>query len=215
MYLATEIDRFGGRLLGLVALFALAANQPDIVRPFMQSGPSRLPIEERFCTVEIVGPHPNEAAPFSNDTKGTRRMVRRAVAIVRAVASRRATPDEASRAAWIRGPTTRGAIAFDVVEVLKGDSVPNTLIIGGVLTEFDDFNTDVVPYVHVRPAGERGPCWAYEYRRGAQFLLVLNRDSTGRLNPYYDHIQMPANEQLYGEDDPWLVWVRSQIPKRR
>ena len=40
MSLATEIDRFGGRLLGLVALFALAANQPDIVRPFMQSGPS-------------------------------------------------------------------------------------------------------------------------------------------------------------------------------
>jgi hypothetical protein len=215
MYLATEIDRFGGPLLGLAAVFAFAAYRPDIARPFIHFGPSRLLIEERLCTVETVGPHSKEAGPFSNDTKGTRRMVRSAVAIVRAVASRPATPDEASRAAWIRGPTTSGAIAFDVVEVLKGDSVPNPLIIGGVLTETDDFNTDAVPYVHIRPAGERGPCWAYEYRRAAQFLLVLARDSTGRLSPYYDHIQMPANEQLRGIDDPWLVWVRSQVPTRR
>jgi hypothetical protein len=142
-------------------------------------------------------------------------MVSTAVAIVRAVASRRATAEETPGAAWPRGPMTRGAIAFEVVEVLKGDSVSSPLIIGGVLTEVDDFNPHPVPYTYVRPAGGRGPCWAYEYRRGSEFLLILNRDTTGRLNPYYDHAQMPANEQLHNADDPWLRWVRSQISKRR
>jgi hypothetical protein len=70
----------------------------------------------------------------------------------------------------------------------------------------DDFNPAPVPYPAVRPAGQRGSCFAEEYRRGGEFLLLLKR-TAGHLTPYWAALA-PTNEQIRGADDRWVRWVR-------
>lgn len=149
----------------------------------------------------------------------TREMLASADVIVRAVARRPATQEEASRASppfpyqfpYRHG---QGTIAFAVLELLKGTAVPDTIIISGDLTDAPDSNSDSVPYVHVRDDGLHGSCFAFRYQRGGAFLLVLKRDSEGRLSPYWN-AEMPTNEQLRDDKDPWLKWVREQLRSRR
>jgi len=164
-----------------------------------------------LCSVGWVGHGPKHpVAPI-------KAMVHDADAIVVAVASRTATPDEKSSAGLSVKPGViylgdTNAVTFDVLEVLKGDSVPGPLVISGSLSDHDDFNPDTVPYMHVRGDGEGGSCFAYTYRQGAEFLLILSRNRAGRLGPYSIKLPlMPVNEQLHGADDPWLSWVRAQL----
>ena len=50
-----------------------------------------------------------------------------------------------------------------------------------------------------------------DYRRGAEFLLVLKWYPAGvTLTPYW-YALAPTNEQLRSDQDPWLRWVRQQI----
>jgi hypothetical protein len=99
-------------------------------------------------------------------------------------------------------------VKFKVEEVLRGEGVPSTLFFRGHLSDRDDFNQRPVPYDHVRSAGG-GPCYAYEYKRGAEFLLFLKRDGD-KLNPYWKPLA-PTNEQLHPEKDAWLEWVRKNL----
>ncbi len=148
-------------------------------------------------------------------------MVRTADAIVRARAVRKATPSEMDSAGLkfipgVRIPPPEGAVVFDVLEVIKGQNVHNPLVIGGALTDHDDFNDGPVPYLGVRMEGRTGFCFASTYRQGGEFLLMLFRDQVGRLGPssrYYP--LMPLNEQLHGPEDPWVAWVRAQVKRRR
>jgi hypothetical protein len=71
-----------------------------------------------------------------------------------------------------------------------------------------DFNR-AMPYQFVRASGTRGDCFAHEYRLGAQYLLLLQ--DTPRPNVLYWWALGPANEQLHGNDDPWLAWVRERV----
>ncbi|MFL5612956.1 MAG: hypothetical protein ACJ796_04770 [Gemmatimonadaceae bacterium] len=63
--------------------------------------------------------------------------------------------------------------------------------------------------VPVRSAGQRGSCYASEYRRGGEFLLLLRLTPSGYYTPYWALLS-PVNEQIRGADDPWLQWVRRQ-----
>ncbi|HEU0173241.1 MAG TPA: hypothetical protein VFV58_03195 [Blastocatellia bacterium] len=53
------------------------------------------------------------------------------------------------------------SIRFKVNEVVKGQDLPQELVINGYLTDFDDFNDRPVPYDFVRPGGRHGNCTAY------------------------------------------------------
>lgn len=125
--------------------------------------------------------------------------------IVRARADAyRVAPSKPNQPEWEEGEL-RTKIEFTVLEVLKG-TPPSPLILSGILTEKDDFNDRPPPYDFVRPGGRRGNCWAYEYRKGAEYLIFLKH-----LNGRYtvNWLALGAtNEQLRGSTDPWLLWVK-------
>ncbi len=98
-------------------------------------------------------------------------------------------------------------VNFKIIEVIKGVNVPTTLIIKGSLEKQDDFNKGNIPYEHVRSSGH-GPCFAYEYKEGGEFLLLLKKQKD-ELTPYWSPLA-PTNEQL-GSDYAWLKWVKEQL----
>jgi hypothetical protein len=103
-------------------------------------------------------------------------------------------------------PTPR--VAFAVVEVLKGGGVGAELTLPAFLSDRDDFNSGSVPYAIARPASH-GPCYADWYRAEGEFLLLLRKAPTG-FSVRWSALA-PLNEQLRGEADPWLTWVRNQL----
>ncbi len=105
------------------------------------------------------------------------------------------------------------AVEFRVEEVLKGEEVPNTIAIAGYLTDKDDFNDRPIPYDFISPRGRRGSCFANSYKEGAEFLLFLKKREDG-LTPYWAALT-PTNEQLQSVNDPWLVWVRDHLQKKK
>ena len=109
----------------------------------------------------------------------------------------------------VRRRTGFPGVRFEVLERLAGDSVPDSLTLSGRLVDSDDFNSNPVPYRIVRRAGQRGHCFADEYRAGAEYLLIMKYRSATLLSPYWIPLA-PFNEQLRGSGDPWLAWVRAQ-----
>lgn len=119
--------------------------------------------------------------------------------------------DSASRIVRARAVTVDSlarTITFQPLEWLRGSTVP-AVSLPGIAVERDDLNAGPVPYQIVRSAGQRGDCFAKEYRLGAQYLLLL-RDQADR-NAIQWWPLAPVNEQLRGEDDPWLAWVRRRV----
>jgi hypothetical protein len=115
------------------------------------------------------------------------------------------------RAAPIESIENEG-VKFKILEVLKGSDVPSNLIIKGFLSKRDDYNERPVPYWHVRPSGS-GLCYAYEYKEGAEFLLLL-KEQDGKLTPYWYPLA-PTNEQLRPGKDAWLVWVKDFLRSQK
>jgi hypothetical protein len=111
--------------------------------------------------------------------------------------------------------SSNGNIQFKVEEVLKGEGIPATLTIEGLLSVDDDFNDDLVPYDMVRPGGRHGSCEVYSYKKDAEFLLFLRKEE-GKLTPYWASMS-PTNEQLRPPDDAWLKWVKEylRMPEKR
>jgi hypothetical protein len=102
-----------------------------------------------------------------------------------------------------------GNIQFKVEEVLKGEGMPATLTIEGLLSLVDDFNDHPVPYDMVRPGGRHGSCEVYIYKKDAEFLLFLRKEE-GKLTPYWAS-ESPTNEQLRSPDDAWLKCVKEYL----
>ena len=100
-------------------------------------------------------------------------------------------------------------IEFRVEEVLKGEKVPSTLVLNGYLTDRDDYNEQVVPYSFVRKGGRGGSCSAYEYKKGAEYLLFLVKKD-GKLTVNWYPLA-PTNEQLRSKDDDWIIWVKNNL----
>ena len=86
------------------------------------------------------------------------------------------------------------------------------LILRGVLVDRGDFNRGTSPYQSVRPSGLAGSCFAFFYRPGAQYLLMLKKDAKKEQTVEWYPLA-PVNEQLHSDDDPWLLWVRGQSRK--
>src|SRR3954469_6034022 len=84
------------------------------------------------------------------------------------------------------------------------------LLLTGTLVDADNFDPLPVPYGSVRPTGLSGACFTYDYRVGSTCLLLLKQSRTGALTPYWAALQ-PVNEQLRGDGDPWLLWVREEV----
>ncbi|HLK67626.1 MAG TPA: hypothetical protein VKU19_29520 [Bryobacteraceae bacterium] len=136
-------------------------------------------------------------------------IVRDAAAIVRATAVEYAVPPGDPSIVTTGVPDSR--IRFQVVETIRGTAIASVTL-PGYLVEQDDFNDRQPPYTFVRPNGRRGSCYANSYRRGAQFLLFLQKDKSGDFTVNWSALS-PVNEQLHSPDDPWLLWVREQARK--
>ena len=142
----------------------------------------------------------SRVAPFSFDELFA------ADVIVRATAVRYVTgPDPNTRTTG----EPESAIEFRVEEALKGESLPESVVLHGYLSDRDDFNDGEVPYKFVRRDGRAGSCFANSYREGAQFLLFLKKKGEG-FTPNFSALG-PTNEQLRGADDAWLRWVKEYL----
>ena len=86
------------------------------------------------------------------------------------------------------------------------------IVLPGFLVDKDDYSDDPAPRTFVRWNGRGGGCYADDYRRGGQFLLCLRRTSAGTYTVRWSPLA-PLNEQLGGDDDPWLAWVRVESRK--
>lgn len=139
------------------------------------------------------------------DSTVARNVIAAASWIVRAKAVAR---DSAARF----GGVVAGGVSFDVLEVLKApnDASLKSFTVFGHVASRDDFNRQPVPYRTVRPSGLGGGCFAHEYRLGAQYLFLLTGSpNDGSLEPDWAPL-LPTNEQINGDDDPWLRWVRAR-----
>ncbi len=135
-------------------------------------------------------------------------LAKSATLIVRATAIKYDRPH--TEEYWTTGEP-ESTVEFHVEEVLKGQDVPDKIILSGYLSEKDDFNDVPVPYNFVRPGGRSGSCFANTYKRGAQFLLFLGKKREGEgYTPNIDALA-PVNEQLHSADDPWVIWVRNYL----
>ena len=142
----------------------------------------------------FVGPHP---VPTPDE------LVKQADVIVRV----RAQPadDPGSR-------TARIMVRFTVLEVLKGTLPETTLSDQGYLENSDDANHGSAPYTFIRRGGTHGDCHARNYRAGADYLFFL-KGQNDRLTPHWAALR-PANEQIFGDNDLWVAWVRQQLVAR-
>jgi len=138
-------------------------------------------------------------------------LVAEASAIVRVIAL------DSTRSAANNDVLRGRRVRFRVAEVLRGSDVPSEISIPGILTPHDDYNSGSVPYRDVRFSGQGGSCYAFEYRRGAEYLFLLIRATEtnivwtgGEWTPYWANLR-PTNEQIRGDDDAWLRWVRSRL----
>jgi len=100
-------------------------------------------------------------------------------------------------------------IRFTVLEVVKGKQAGAQIALAGRLVDVDDYNDRPVPYNFVRPSGRRGSCFTQDYRREAEHLLFLEDDAPGTYRVFGVPLS-PVNEQLHGETDSWLEWVRRE-----
>jgi hypothetical protein len=149
------------------------------------------------CDTIIVGrhPHPIDVA---------REIVKGADVIVRATAVEYAIAPQNNRLA--------GSVRFKVAEVIKGKPLAE-LILEGQLVDRDDFNELPAPYQQARSNAQAGSCWAWQYKTGAQYLLMLKKERPSGLLTVKWYPLAPVNEQLHSGDDPWLLWVRTQAKR--
>lgn len=102
-------------------------------------------------------------------------------------------------------------VEFRVDEVLAG-KVDGPLVLKGYISTRDDYNEMPVPYGFVRKHGRSGACFANTYKKDGKFLLFLKKGKSG----YTTNISAlgPSNEQITGNEDDWLKWVRNELGRR-
>src|SRR5215813_1706512 len=65
-------------------------------------------------------------------------------------------------------------VRFSVEEVVKGEYRSPTISLPGFLTDQDDWNRQMPPYISPRPTADAS-CFTHGYRKGGQFLLILKK----------------------------------------
>ena len=109
-----------------------------------------------------------------------------------------------------RDSSTRSwpGVRFEILNALRGPA-PEELVLFGNLVETDDYNPEPVPYRIVRRSGQRGNCYAWDYKVGGHYLLLL-RQQRGALTSQWWPLA-PLNEQVRDDGDPWVQWVRQRV----
>lgn len=154
---------------------------------------------EARCSVEALRNNPEG---YHWPLNRIQQLVDDADVIVRAVAVDLRIDPEDPNGIW-------GQVHFRVTETLRGTVGEEELDFFGRLVDENDFNLGEAPYRIVRRAGQRGDCFARAYRAGGEYLFLLwTKD--GDLTPYWAPLA-PTNEQIRGETDPWLEWVRGRV----
>jgi len=97
-------------------------------------------------------------------------------------------------------------VTFEVVRTLKGAPPARRFDLLGSLKYFGP-NQGKPPYNLARPGARRGMCFAFDYKLGGTFLLLLKDGS-----PHWSPVR-PTNEEVLGTEDRWLVWVETQIAR--
>jgi len=103
-----------------------------------------------------------------------------------------------------RGPGPQ--VTFEVVRTLKGTPPAHRFALVGSLKYFGP-NQEKPPYDLARPGAQHGMCFAFDYRLGGTFLLLLKNGS-----PHWSAVR-PTNEEVFGMRDRWLVWVETQVAR--
>lgn len=166
-----------------------------------------------LCSVSTLREQPDHLYPVSH----IEQMVREAEVVARAVAVDTLpglpldsmAPYEAATGDPSEIVVGFPEIRFRTNEILRGPFPTTEFTFHGIVAEADDFNTLPVPYRMVRPSGQRGNCYARDYRLGSEYLFLLKRRD-GALTPHWIALG-PTNEQIRGDDDPWVKWVREQL----
>jgi hypothetical protein len=129
--------------------------------------------------------------------------------IVRAVATEYQVPpaDPNTRTTGV----ANSVVKFTIVEVVRGRA--SSVSLHGYLVQTDDYNDQKPPYRFVRPGGRAGSCFANSYKQGAEYLLFLKRARGSPELTVNWAALAPVNEQLHGDSDPWLSWVRDEAKR--
>lgn len=96
-----------------------------------------------------------------------------------------------------------GLLRFRVDEVIKGKWTEPTIDVEGRVVDPDDYNAAAVPYTTARKAPG-------DYVTGRPYLLILH-DTGTEFTTAWPSPLAPTNEQLRGENDPWLKWIRERV----
>ena len=100
-----------------------------------------------------------------------------------------------------------GSVVFDVGERVKGEA-PATVELPG------DFGSpgpsDLADIAYSHPEGHAGPCNRMTYRKGARYLLFLEKNEDGSLRGT-GHAFSRINEDYAGEDSTWMRAVRRYV----
>jgi hypothetical protein len=103
-------------------------------------------------------------------------------------------------------------VEFRVLEVLKGEGVPDSLAVFGTLTDTSNFNTGPVPYTSTSQKQRSGWLRADRYERNGCFLLFLDVETDSKTGRSYFIVQYdpdaPNSEQVRSAQDPWVLWVK-------
>lgn len=106
---------------------------------------------------------------------------------------------------------SEAGVIFRTVERLDGDSLPDTFVIGGSLTdsfsveELKAYGEEPVPYENHPLSRWLAACHSRSYVRNTEYVLFLKNS-----DPYWAALAS-TNAAIRGEDDPWLVWVREWL----
>lgn len=96
-------------------------------------------------------------------------------------------------------------VHFRVLDTYKGNLEQENFSWTGTVSTYYGPNDRQVPYQRVRPGGQRGSCYAYDYLIGHYYLMILKGNS-----PYWAPLS-PTNEEVIDRDDPWIWWVRGVL----
>lgn len=207
----------------LVSTVALALVAPPLrqsalaPRGLAEIDPATLPAfgaddGKLLCSVKIL----RERHDHRYTVDDIRAMVAEADVIVRAVAvdsARAEGPPELGLPFRITGHR----IDFRTQEILAGPWPDTVFTLPGNVVDQDNFNTLAVPYGIMRESDRPGPCYALEYRIGGEYLFLLEPETRAHPGSAMTARWMPlgpTNEQIRGADDPWVRWVRDQLPAR-
>lgn len=133
-------------------------------------------------------------------------------ATVIVIARARGVSREPRHSGSLPGSSTQ--VEFDVVEILKGTLTQASLRFDGTLLGDDDPLDRSTSYDFVQPGGRGGECFAVNYVRGVEYLLLLR--PTGQaydqqtLTPYWAPLRA-TNDRVRGTHDRWVAWVRQRV----